>query len=123
MNIVVLQGNLAEDTKSYTTANGIKIVKGVIACSREFSKKKECDFINFTVMGNSSDFAEKYGKKGVKTLIRGTWNHSGFKDKDGNYKVNDCCLVEKITFFDKVAKEKVESETKPQDIADDDLPF
>lgn len=122
MNIVCLSGNLAEDVKVYTNSDGIEIVKGVIAVGRK-TAKKQCDFINFTVLGGAVEYVKKYGKKGTRATIQGNWNHSSWKDKEGNYKVSDACLVEEINFSNVVAvKEKVD-DNQAQDIADDDLPF
>ena len=122
MNRVFLQGNLVDDVRVFTNKDGVKVVKGVIAVVRP-TKKRDSDFVPFTLMGNSVDYTSKFGKKGTRTLIQGSWYHSSFKDKDGNVKSSDCCLVEEIKFFvERPVVEDVQEE-QPSDIDTDDLPF
>lgn len=125
MNKVFLLGNLVEDVRVFENKDGIRVVKGTIAISRK-TKKKESDYIAFTVLGNSVDYAEKYGKKGVRVLIQGSWNHSTFKDKEGKSKSVDACLVEEIKIMGErqIVENVVEEQSQSNlDIADDDLPF
>lgn len=122
MNKIFLQGNLVDNVRVFTNKDGVKVIKGIIAISRR-TKKKESDYVPFTVMGNSVDYVEKYGKKGAKTLVEGSWYHSSYKDKDGKTKSNDTCLVDEIKIFiESPAVESVQEE-QPLDISDDDLPF
>lgn len=120
MNHIFLLGNLVDDVKVFTNKDGVKIVKGVVGIARDYTKKKESDYISFTVIGNSVDYVEKYGKKGTKTLIQGSWNHSTYKDKDGMLRSSDVCLVDDIKLF---TETRAKSTKQSKDIPDDDLPF
>lgn len=122
MNLVILQGNLVDDVKVFTNQDSVQIVKGIIAISRNYGRKKEADYIPFTIMGNGVEYAKTYGKKGVRVIMRGTWNHSVYQDRNGVKRITDTCLADEFTFLIDKPSES-ESETLPQDISDDDLPF
>lgn len=127
MNIVILSGNLTRDVEIRRTQDDILIAVGSIAIAREFSKKKETDYINFTAIGQSAEYLSKYGRKGCRAEIVGSWRHSQYEKMDGKKAYKDECIVERINVISKVLNsdkpiDNKESE-KPQDIADDDLPF
>lgn len=121
MNIVILQGHLTKDIQVFENSTGVKSAKGVVAVDRNKIGKKECDFLSFTLLGNSIDYAQKFGKKGVLTTIQGHWNHNLYKDKEGNTQTRDTCFVDEIKFHLSKPLEQVEEDNL--DIADDMLPF
>lgn len=124
MNKVLICGNLAKDVEIRVSRDGVKICKGVIAVKRAYSKKNETDFIPFTVLGNSAEYAQKRGHKGSRVEIVGSWNHGTYVDSEGNKRASDCCLVDEITIIQKPTETKPDNEVVDIDnCEDDDLPF
>lgn len=125
MNLVILSGHLIKDVEMSTSKSGIHIAKGVIGVAREFSKEKASDYINFVAFGSIAEYLQKYGKKGCRTEIVGSWNHSSYKGKDDKTIYEDKCIVNNVKVVSKVlnADKPVEEEKRKEDIGDDDLPF
>lgn len=140
MNLVILSGNLTKDIETRVASSGIYISNGTIAVNRKFSKAKEVDFIDFTVFGNSAEYASKYGRKGCRVELQGRWTNQSYETRDGSKKTKSFVVVEDINIQNNEQKEEIrEKDVSPEviavakeinnknldsiDVTDDDLPF
>ena len=131
MNVVMISGNITKDIRTTTTKDGVVISNGTVAVNRKYSKTKETDFINFVAIGNNGNYLAKYGKKGSFAEIIGRWQNKKWTDKSGVVHYDNELVVDDVKI---VGGKQTENSTeepmgeeeivvKPNEIADDDLPF
>ena len=125
MNIVHISGNLARDAELRALEDGRKFAKFSIAVSR--GKDKQADFFNCTAWEDLADIVEKFGVKGIRTVVEGKLQTNSYTNKDG-ITVRDVGIrVTSIEFMrgetEKPKKEAEDFVTVPDDVADEGLPF
>ena len=131
MNKVILVGNLTRDPEGAETANGIQVSRFTVAVSRRFKNSEgnyDTDFINCVAWRSQADYANKYGKKGIKVGVVGTLQTRSYDADDGSKRyVTEVIADEFEILTPKNANgeeiERKEEVSNLQPIEDDTLPF
>ena len=128
MNKVILMGRLTKDPEYKNEGTGI--ARFGIAVDRRFKKEgsPDADFFNCTAFGKTSEFVEKYLKKGIKILLSGRIQNDNYTNKDGQKVSAVSIIVEEIEFAEsKKAAEEPAKKTEWVPVADalgdEELPF
>lgn len=133
MNKISLLGRMTYDPETFTTANGKKGVKFVIAVDRLLSRDKKeqykregkqtADFFRCASYGFTADHIDKYARKGARILVDGSMNlDQKGEDTYPNVYVKDAQVID----FN-VDKKSTPATDFGNDFAhyedDDDIPF
>jgi single-strand DNA-binding protein len=137
MNIILLCGRFTGDAKITYAQNGdnMAIAHFTLACDRKGKKeegKQSADFINCVAFGKTAEVIEKYTGKGSKVMVRGHWQSSSYKNKDGQTVYTNDCIVDEFEFCESKKETQETAQSAPVDkdgfmnvegMADADLPF
>lgn len=126
MNVITLSGNLCQDTEIRYSVSGKAILSNTIAVRKDkkIDGNYESDFIKIVAFEHNAEFLNKYAKKGDKVIVTGKMRADRYQDKEGNYKVDNYVIVDKLEILSSKKDDKAEFEnTGKINITDDDLPF
>ena len=124
MNLVILSGRLTKDpeirvTNSNTVSGDpLKVANFTLAVDRY---NKKTDFIRCTAFWKDAESAEKYLKKGMKVIVKGSWQTGSYDGQNGKVYTNDC-VIDSWEFAESKAKPEESPYMVPPD-ADEELPF
>jgi single-strand DNA-binding protein len=113
MNKVILSGRLTKDPEISSSASGTKFARFSIAVPRKYKKEGEpdADFFNCSTFGKTSDFVEKYFKKGNKIEVSGRLENNSYTNRDGK-KVNETrVMVEEADFGESKGSSQTQQST------------
>lgn len=99
-NTVILIGRLTRDPDvrySQGQNESMAIASFSLAVDRG-DKDHNADFINCKAFGKRGEFAEKYLKKGVKVVAKGSWTTGNYTNQSGQKIYTNDCTVEEIAF-------------------------
>ena len=129
MNNVSLVGRLTRDPEIKTTNSGSSYARFSIAVDRR-GKDAGTDFINIVAFGKTSEFIERYFRKGQRIGINGRIQTGSYEGKDGKKVYTFDVIAENVEFVE--SKSASASATPanaagfvnvPDDLEDDGLPF
>ena len=129
MNNVSLVGRLTRDPEIKTTNSGSTYARFSIAVDRR-GKDAGTDFINIVAFGKTSEFIERYFRKGQRIGINGRIQTGSYEGKDGKKVYTFDVIAENVEFVE--SKSASASATPanadgfvnvPDDLEDDGLPF
>ena len=129
MNNVSLVGRLTRDPEIKTTNSGSTYARFSIAVDRR-GKDAGTDFINIVAFGKTSEFIERYFRKGQRIGINGRIQTGSYEGKDGKKVYTFDVIAENVEFVE--SKSASASATPanadgfvnvPDDVMDDGLPF
>lgn len=129
MNNVSLVGRLTRDPEIKTTNSGSTYARFSIAVDRR-GKDAGTDFINIVAFGKTSEFIERYFRKGQRIGINGRIQTGSYEGKDGKKVYTFDVIAENVEFVE--SKSASSSATPanadgfvnvPDDLEDDGLPF
>lgn len=134
MNVIILTGRLTKDPElRYIASSGTPVLTFTLAVDREFSTKKETDFIICEVYGKSAESCSNILVKGFKCGIHGTLRIENYQTQTGEKKTIAKVRANKVEFLEtrksnggKTSEENLIFEPTPigfQAISDDDIPF
>lgn len=126
MNVITLSGNLCQDTEIRYSVSGKAILSNTIAVRKDkkIDGNYESDFIKIVAFEHNAEFLNKYAKKGDKIIVTGKMRADRYQDKEGNYKVDNYVIVDKLEILSSKKDDKVEFENTGRiNITDDELPF
>lgn len=140
MNKCILVGRLTKDpeTRIAQGDNGATITRFSIAVNRRFKNKDgvyEADFPNCVCYGKTSEFVERYFKKGMAIGITGRLTTGSYTNKDGQKVYTTDVVVEEAEFVesknssssDNNQSARVNKNTDfmniPDSVEDEGLPF
>lgn len=107
MNKVILMGRLTRDPEvRYTQGDNASVVaRFSLAIDRRFKKDGEqtADFISCVAFGKTSEFIEKYGRKGTKFVVEGRIQTGSYTNKDGQKVYTTDVVVEQVEFAESKA--------------------
>ncbi|MGL5713339.1 MAG: single-stranded DNA-binding protein [Paraclostridium sp.] len=87
MNIVILTGRLTKDPElRYIANSGTPVLSFTLAVDREFSTKKETDFVICEVYGKSAESCVNVLTKGFKCGVNGTLRIEQYTNQAGEKK-------------------------------------
>ena len=129
MNNVSLVGRLTRDPEIKTTNSGSTYARFSIAVDRR-GKDAGTDFINIVAFGKTSEFIERYFRKGQRIGINGRIQTGSYEGKDGKKVYTFDVIAENVEFVE--SKSASASATPanadgfvniPDGVEDDGLPF
>ena len=129
MNNVSLVGRLTRDPEIKTTNSGSTYARFSIAVDRR-GKDAGTDFINIVAFGKTSEFIERYFRKGQRIGINGRIQTGSYEGKDGKKVYTFDVIAENVEFVE--SKSASASATPanadgfvniPDDVEDPGLPF
>ena len=129
MNNVSLVGRLTRDPEIKTTNSGSSYARFSIAVDRR-GKDAGTDFINIVAFGKTSEFIERYFRKGQRIGINGRIQTGSYEGKDGKKVYTFDVIAENVEFVE--SKSASASATPanadgfvniPDGVEDDGLPF
>ena len=129
MNNVSLVGRLTRDPEIKATNSGSSYARFSIAVDRR-GKDAGTDFINIVAFGKTSEFIERYFRKGQRIGINGRIQTGSYEGKDGKKVYTFDVIAENVEFVE--SKSASASATPanadgfvnvPDDLEDDGLPF
>ena len=129
MNNVSLVGRLTRDPEIKTTNSGSTYARFSIAVDRR-GKDAGTDFINIVAFGKTSEFIERYFRKGQRIGINGRIQTGSYEGKDGKKVYTFDVIAENVEFVE--SKSASASATPanadgfvnvPDGLEDDGLPF
>ena len=129
MNNVSLVGRLTRDPEIKATNSGSSYARFSIAVDRR-GKDAGTDFINIVAFGKTSEFIERYFRKGQRIGINGRIQTGSYEGKDGKKVYTFDVIAENVEFVE--SKSASASATPanadgfvnvPDDVMDDGLPF
>lgn len=136
MNNVVLMGRMARDPETRYTQSDMCVSRFSLAVDRRGKReegKQNADFISCVAFKKTGEFVEKYGKKGMKFVLRGHIQTGSYEDKDGKKVYTTDVVVDEIEFAESKAaasgsapaakKESEEFMQIPEDAEDGGLPW
>ena len=129
MNNVSLVGRLTRDPEIKATNSGSSYARFSIAVDRR-GKDAGTDFINIVAFGKTSEFIERYFRKGQRIGINGRIQTGSYEGKDGKKVYTFDVIAENVEFVE--SKSASASATPanadgfvnvPDGLEDDGLPF
>ena len=84
LNSCTIQGRLAADPQLRQTTSGKSVCSFRVACTRNFGKDPETDWLDCVAWGQTGDFVSKYFQKGEQILLQGSIQTRQYQDKNGN---------------------------------------
>ena len=131
MNNVSLVGRLTRDPEIKVSASGSSYARFAIAVDRR-KKDDGADFINIIAFGKTSEFIEKYFRKGQRIGINGRIQTGSYDGKDGKKVYTFDVIADNVEFVESKSASGPASATPanadgfvnvPDDVMDDGLPF
>ena len=131
MNNVSLVGRLTRDPEIKVSASGSSYARFAIAVDRR-KKDDGADFINIIAFGKTSEFIEKYFRKGQRIGIAGRIQTGSYDGKDGKKVYTFDVIADNGEFVESKSASGPASATPanadgfvnvPDDVMDDGLPF
>ena len=131
MNNVSLVGRLTRDPEIKVSASGSSYARFAIAVDRR-KKDDGADFINIIAFGKTSEFIEKYFRKGQRIGINGRIQTGSYDGKDGKKVYTFDVIADNVEFVESKSASGPASATPanadgfvnvPDDLEDDGLPF
>lgn len=131
MNNVSLVGRLTRDPEIKVSASGSSYARFAIAVDRR-KKDDGADFINIIAFGKTSEFIEKYFRKGQRIGIVGRIQTGSYDGKDGKKVYTFDVIADNVEFVESKSASGPASATPanadgfvnvPDDLEDDGLPF
>ena len=102
MNKVILMGRLTRDPEvRYGGANNSAVARFSLAVDRRFKRdgdEQTADFINCVAFGKTSEFLEKYARKGTKFVVEGRIQTGSYTNKDGQKVYTTDVVCENVEF-------------------------
>lgn len=85
MNIVVIDGFLGSDPKSFSDGKVVRFSLGVnrTTTGRDGVKERQVDWFDVVVFGQPATFVKQYLHKGDHAYVQGRLAQSSFRNKDG----------------------------------------
>ena len=99
MNNVSLVGRLTRDPEIKVSASGSSYARFAIAVDRR-KKDDGADFINIIAFGKTSEFIEKYFRKGQRIGINGRIQTGSYEEKDGKKVYTFDVIAENVEFVE-----------------------
>lgn len=99
MNNVSLVGRLTRDPEIKTTNSGSTYARFSIAVDRR-GKDAGTDFINIVAFGKTSEFIERYFRKGQRIGINGRIQTGNYEGKDGKKVYTFDVIAENVEFVE-----------------------
>ena len=99
MNNVSLVGRLTRDPEIKTTNSGSSYARFSIAVDRR-GKDAGTDFINIVAFGKTSEFIERYFRKGQRIGINGRIQTGSYEGKDGKKVYTFDVIAENVEFVE-----------------------
>lgn len=99
MNNVSLVGRLTRDPEIKTTNSGSTYARFSIAVDRR-GKDAGTDFINIVAFGKTSEFIERYFRKGQRIGINGRIQTCSYEGKDGKKVYTFDVIAENVEFVE-----------------------
>ena len=99
MNNVSLVGRLTRDPEIKTTNSGSSYARFSIAVDRR-GKDAGTDFINIVAFGKTSEFIERYFRKGQRIGINGRLQTGSYEGKDGKKVYTFDVIAENVEFVE-----------------------
>jgi len=99
MNSVSLVGRLTRDPEIKTTNSGSTYARFSIAVDRR-GKDAGTDFINIVAFGKTSEFIERYFRKGQRIGINGRIQTGSYEGKDGKKVYTFDIIAENVEFVE-----------------------
>jgi single-strand DNA-binding protein len=130
-NIVILAGNLGQDSETRVTQGGTRITHLTLATSRpryaegkpvrdkDGRRVQDTEWHRITCFNGLGKTVEEYCKKGMKLLVRGRIHYSKWTDKDGVDRYGCEIIAETVDFLSRA--KPAESATSSEQ--DDEIPF
>ena len=131
MNNVSLVGRLTRDPEIKATNSGSSYARFSIAVDRR-GKDAGTDFINIVAFGKTSEFIERYFRKGQRIGINGRIQTGSYEGKDGKKVYTFDVIAENVEFVESKSASGHASATPanadgfvnvPDGLEDDGLPF
>ena len=131
MNNVSLVGRLTRDPEIKISASGSSYARFAIAVDRR-KKDDGADFINIIAFGKTSEFIEKYFRKGQRIGIVGRIQTGSYDGKDGKKVYTFDVIADNVEFVESKSASGPASATPanadgfvnvPDGLEDDGLPF
>ena len=131
MNNVSLVGRLTRDPEIKVSASGSSYARFAIAVDRR-KKDDGADFINIIAFGKTSEFIEKYFRKGNRIGINGRIQTGSYDGKDGKKVYTFDVIADNVEFVESKSASGPASATPanadgfvnvPDGLEDDGLPF
>ena len=131
MNNVSLVGRLTMDPEIKVSASGSSYARFAIAVDRR-KKDDGADFINIIAFGKTSEFIEKYFRKGQRIGIAGRIQTGSYDGKDGKKVYTFDVIADNVEFVESKSASGPASATPanadgfvnvPDGLEDDGLPF
>lgn len=131
MNNVSLVGRLTRDPEIKVSASGSSYARFAIAVDRR-KKDDGADFINIIAFGKTSEFIEKYFRKGQRIGIAGRIQTGSYDGKDGKKVYTFDVIADNVEFVESKSASGPASATPanadgfvnvPDGLEDDGLPF
>lgn len=103
MNKVILMGRLTRDPEVRNSQGGTAVARYTLAVDRMFKREGEpnTDFINCITFGKSSEFVEKYLKKGMRIAVSGRIRTGSYTNRDGVKVYTTDIIVEEHEFAER----------------------
>lgn len=99
MNNVSLVGRLTRDPEIKTTNSGSSYARFSVAVDRR-GKDAGTDFINIVAFGKTSEFIERYFRKGQRIGINGRIQTGSYEGKDGKKVYTFDVIAENVEFVE-----------------------
>lgn len=99
MNNVSLVGRLTRDPEIKATNSGSSYARFSIAVDRR-GKDAGTDFINIVAFGKTSEFIERYFRKGQRIGINGRIQTGSYEGKDGKKVYTFVVIAENVEFVE-----------------------
>ena len=129
MNSVSLVGRLTRDPEIKTTNSGSSYARFSIAVDRR-GKDAGTDFINIVAFGKTSEFIERYFRKGQRIGINGRIQTGSYEGKDGKKVYTFDVIAENVEFVESKSASSSATPTNadgfvniPDGVEDPGLPF
>ena len=105
LNSCTIQGRLAADPQLRQTTSGKSVCSFRVACTRNFGKDPETDWLDCVAWGQTGEFVSKYFQKGSMAVVSGRLQIRDWTDREGGKRKSAEVAVDNI-YFGESAKAK-----------------
>lgn len=114
MNNIIISGRLTRDPDIRASQDGNNLIARYTLAVDRMKADSGADFISCTAFNKSAEFAEKYLKKGMKIIVRGSLHTGDYIDKEGIKRYTAEVYVEQHEFCESKKQDSNEPQNQNQ---------
>ena len=98
MNVVAIQGRMADDPELKHTPSGVAVTSFTLAVDRYSKEERKTDWVDVVAWRQTAEFICKYFTKGQMIAVTGSIQTRNYEDKNGNKRKAVEIVAKEVSF-------------------------